>query len=60
MNLVDKVKELGGGVHVFHIDHPSGQKLKEITGLAAILRYELYLDDLRNKSESEEEKSEEF
>ena len=37
--LVDKVKSQGGQVVTFSSLHPSGEKLKHITGLAAILRY---------------------
>lgn len=44
-DLLDKVKKQGGQVVTFSSLHPSGEKLKHITGLAAILRYEVVPDD---------------
>ena len=40
-DLVDDVKRFKGDVVVFSSLHPSGKKLKHITGLAAILRYDV-------------------
>lgn len=37
------------------MEHPSGQKLKDITGIAAILRYELDMNELRDIEENSEE-----
>ncbi len=39
--IADKVKSKGGEVVVFSTLHPSGEKLKNITGIAAILRFEV-------------------
>lgn len=45
-DLVDAVKRMKGQAVVFSSLHPSGEKLKNITGIAAILRYEVPpLDD---------------
>lgn len=57
--LVKKCKRQGGEIFLFHEDHISGQKLKEITGIAAILTYEIDLGALINEdSETEEEEIE--
>ena len=37
--LIEDLENEGVEVFIFHEDHYSGQKLKEITGIAAILRY---------------------
>lgn len=39
--MVDSVKRMKGDVIVFSSLHPSGEKLKNITGLAAILKYDV-------------------
>lgn len=53
--LVQRVQRQGGTVFEFHEHHASGQKLKELTGLAAILKYPLELEEtLRGTSDSEE------
>ena len=43
--LVEQVKSFGGEVVIFSTLHPSGEKLKSITGIAAILRFEVTPDD---------------
>jgi protein pelota len=40
-DLVDSVKGMKGEVVVFSSLHPSGEKLKHITGIAAILKYDV-------------------
>lgn len=35
-----KVKQMGGEVKVINTDHESGERLKEMSGIAALLRYE--------------------
>ena len=52
--LVKKCERQGGEIFLFHEDHISGQKLKEITGIAGILNYEIDLGEL-NVDDSEEE-----
>ena len=37
----DEVKRYGGEVVIFSSLHPSGEKLKNITGIAAILRFDV-------------------
>mmetsp|Transcript_6752 Transcript_6752/g.24976 ORF Transcript_6752/g.24976 Transcript_6752/m.24976 type:complete len:119 (+) Transcript_6752:1030-1386(+) len=39
VRLVEDVKELGGDVHIFSSMHVSGEQLKQLTGIAAILRF---------------------
>lgn len=49
--LVDAVKRNGGEVHIFSALHVSGEQLQQLTGVAAILRYELAEpDDLADNS----------
>jgi protein pelota len=49
--LVDSVKRNGGEVHIFSALHVSGEQLQQLTGIAAILRYELAEpDDLADNS----------
>jgi protein pelota len=40
-DLVDSVKRMKGIVVIFSSLHPSGEKLKNITGIAAILKYDV-------------------
>lgn len=42
--LVDSVTRQGAEVFEFHEDHSSGRKLREITGVAAVLRYAVQLE----------------
>jgi protein pelota len=37
--LVEKVEQQGGEVHVVHTDHEAGERLENFSGIAAILRY---------------------
>ena len=39
VNLVEQVRESGGDVLIFSSMHVSGQQLKQVSGIAAILRY---------------------
>ena len=39
--LSDEVKKYGGETVIFSSLHPSGEKLKNITGIAAILRFDV-------------------
>ena len=60
--LCEKVQEFGGEVMIFSSMHTSGEKLNNLSGIAAILRFPLnldYLDDEEEKNEEEEEKKEE-
>ena len=65
VDLVDKTKELGGEVYIFSRSHVSGEKLNDLSGIAAILRFPLnmeYLDeteDVFERQREEEEKKEE-
>lgn len=54
LDFVEEIKDQGANVFLFSAEHPSGQKLKDITGIAAILRYELDLDEFRNNLINEE------
>ncbi len=37
--LMDRVEDMDGEVHILHEDHDPGQRLKNLGGIAAILRY---------------------
>lgn len=39
VDLVEQVRESGGNVYIFSSMHVSGQQLKQVSGIAAILRY---------------------
>ena len=39
--IYEQVKKFGGEVVIFSSLHPSGEKLKNITGIAAILRFDV-------------------
>jgi len=66
VDLVDKVKDNGGEVYIFSRSHVSGEKLNDLSGIAAILRFPLnmeYLDeqeDVMEKQRQEEDKKEEL
>ena len=66
VDLVDKVKECGGEVYIFSRSHVSGEKLNDLSGIAAILRFPLNMDyleeqeDIMEKQREEEEKKEEL
>uniref|UniRef100_A0A7S1KN67 Protein pelota homolog n=1 Tax=Percolomonas cosmopolitus TaxID=63605 RepID=A0A7S1KN67_9EUKA len=53
VHLVESVKRNGGNVHIFSSLHASGDRLKSMTGVAAILRYPLPLEDNATDSETE-------
>lgn len=54
--LVEEVKAVGGRVHIFSTLHPTGERLRDMTGLAAVLRYPLPdVDDEEEEEESEVE-----
>lgn len=46
VKLVESVKERGGEVYIFSRSHVSGEKLNEISGIAAILRFPFNMDYL--------------
>ncbi|CAG9862948.1 unnamed protein product [Phyllotreta striolata] len=45
VNLVDSVRESGGDVKIFSSLHVSGEQLEQLTGVAAILRFPMELED---------------
>lgn len=51
--LAEKVKEFGGEVMIFSSLHTSGEKLNNLSGIAAILRFPLNLDYLDDEEEEE-------
>ena len=53
--LVDNCASQGAEVFEFHENHSSGQKLKEITGVTAILRYAIQMDLDFDHGEDDEE-----
>jgi protein pelota len=46
VQLVEEVEAGGGAVHVFSSLHPSGEELAKLSGVAAVLRFPLPLDDV--------------
>ncbi|KAH9502033.1 hypothetical protein DERF_012833 [Dermatophagoides farinae] len=58
IEIVDKVRELGGDVRIFSSLHVSGEQLDQFTGIAAILRFpvaEIEDEDLDEEADVEEE-----
>ncbi|KAI8609427.1 eRF1 domain 1-domain-containing protein [Chytriomyces sp. MP71] len=53
INLVEQVKSLGGTVMIFSSLHTSGEQLKNLTGVAAILNFPL--PELEDEAEAAEE-----
>ena len=49
-----KVESSGGEIFLFSDNHVSGQKLKDITGIAAILRFPIDLDSLYENADHNE------
>ena len=56
--LVDDVRSAGSEVYIFSSLHQSGEKLNNITGIAAILRWEMDLDEEMESRQEEEERDE--
>jgi protein pelota len=56
--LVEKVQELGGTCLVFSSAHVSGQQLKKLSGIAAVLRFPVVLEE-EEESESSSDESDE-
>ncbi len=54
---VDSVKENGGNVHIFSAMHVSGERLSQMSGVAAILRFPL--PELEDEEEADEKELEE-
>ena len=52
--MYDQVKQYGGEAVIFSTLHPSGKKLENITGIAAILRYDVPALEEENDEEFEE------
>mmetsp|Transcript_21720 Transcript_21720/g.18724 ORF Transcript_21720/g.18724 Transcript_21720/m.18724 type:complete len:282 (+) Transcript_21720:497-1342(+) len=59
VKLVDSVKARGGDVYIFSRSHVSGEKLNEISGIAAILRFPFNMDYLDEKEDTMEKQREE-
>ncbi|KAK8811398.1 hypothetical protein WA158_003132 [Blastocystis sp. Blastoise] len=54
--LMETVENMGGSVYILSEMHVSGQQLKNLTGIAAILRYPVpELDELADEDESDDE-----
>lgn len=58
--LVDDLRSKGSEVYIFSSLHQSGERLNNITGIAAILRFEMELDDemvgeVEDEKENEDE-----
>jgi len=52
VNMVEKVREFGSKVLIFSAKHPSGDQLRKITGIAAILRFPIH-DEVSDEESSE-------
>lgn len=60
VNLVEVVKASGGNVRIVSSQHVAGERLKQLSGIAAILRFPIYeLNDTEEPSDEEESKTEE-
>ncbi|KAL6044619.1 Translation factor pelota [Balamuthia mandrillaris] len=63
VNLVESVKALGGNVQIFSTLHVSGEQLKQLGGIAAILRFPLPdvagMEDEGDEDEEDEEEEDE-
>lgn len=65
VGLTESVKAKGGSVHIFSTLHPSGEQLRGLTGVAAVLRFPMDLshvdqeldDDSRSGSSSDSSSS---
>lgn len=55
--LYDEVKKYGGEIVIFSSLHPSGERLKNITGIAAVLRFDVLSEDNEDDYEDQEEKA---
>ena len=54
VEMVDKVREVGGEVRVFSSLHVSGEQLEQLSGLCAILRFPMAeLEDTDSDSDNE-------
>lgn len=52
VGLVESVKEKNGNVYIFSTLHPSGEQLKGLTGVAAILRFPMDLSHIDQQLDS--------
>jgi len=59
IKLTEDVRNNGGEVHIFSSAHISGEKLTDMSGMAAILRFPLNLDYLDEQEETTTDESEE-
>lgn len=55
-DISEDVKRFGGKTVVFSSLHPSGEKLKNISGIAALLRFEVQSIDEEEENEEEAKK----
>lgn len=55
VELAEQVESNGGQVFIFSSLHPSGEQLSQLTGLAAILRFPIYLDEEEEEGLSDDE-----
>jgi len=55
VDLVDKVREVGGEVKVFSSLHVSGEQLEQLTGVAAILRFPMQELEDTDQEDSDED-----
>ena len=61
VELIDTVKDFGGNVYLFSSGHITGEKLTDLSGIAAILRFPLnmdYLDEKEDKMDDQKEQEE--
>jgi protein pelota len=55
VRIVDEVKEFGGDVKIFSSMHVSGEKLEQLTGICAVLRFPMQELDEDSDSSDEDE-----
>jgi len=54
MALVDQIRATGAEIFVFNESHESGARLRDITGIAALLRFPIDVDSIRDGHEPDE------
>jgi protein pelota len=58
VDLTEQVQGVGGEVSIFSSMHPSGEQLTQLSGIAAILRFPIYVsDDELSESDSDDDDS---
>ena len=57
--LVEAVRAVGAKVHIFSDRHPSGEQLGQLSGVAALLRFPLAVEDFIDDGDAEDDEDDE-